>query len=343
MVKTKGRNGCPRNVARGYFPKKMSGNDPDAGSNPVAPRIGILGAGRTRQGLGPFLAKWLQESGARITGIAGRDRSRTDAAAVSMSEQLGQAVAAHDNAEELAQSVDALVVACPVEGHLVGLDAALAAGVACLCEKPLVAATQTKAALGRVQAFRDAGLMLVENCQWPFTLSALRELYPEQLGQPVRSVAMRLSPAAPGRLMIEDSLSHVISLLQALVPLPAHAQVRSVVQSNASPTAENNVVQFEVTGGTDNVAVELHLQCCPQQPRPAWYAVNGRRLDRQLGANYEISFAAEDGRVANVQDPLSLLVYGFVANLKRIQLEQPHALDAIELRLKLYAGVLRCL
>jgi hypothetical protein len=177
-------------------------------------------------------------------------------------------------------------------------------------------------------------------------LSALRELYPEQTGQPVRSVAMRLSPAAPGRLMIEDSLSHVISLLQALVPLPAHAQVQSVVQSDASPAAENNVVRFEVTGGTDNVAVELHLQCCPQQPRPAWYAVNGRRLDRQLGTNYEISFRSEDGRVANVQDPLSMLVYGFVANLKRIQLERPHALhalDAIELRLRLYAGVLNCL
>lgn len=324
----------------------MTGNHPEARSATIVPRIGILGAGRTRQGLGPFLAQWFQKSGAHIAGIAGRDRSRTDVAAAAMSEQLGHAVAAYDNADDLAQHVDALVVACPVEGHLAGLDAALAAGVPCLCEKPLVAPAAMHEALRAVQAFRDAGLMLAENCQWPFTLSAWRELYPEQTGQPVRSVAMRLSPAAPGRLMIEDSLSHVISLLQALVPLPAHAQVQSVVQSDASPAAENNVVRFEVTGGTDNVAVELHLQCCPQQPRPAWYAVNGRRLDRQLGTNYEISFRSEDGRVANVQDPLSLLVYGFVANLKRIQLERPHALDAldaIELRLRLYAGVLNCL
>ena len=52
---------------------------------------------------------------------------------------------------------------------------------------------------------------------------------------------------------------------------------------------------------------------------------------------------SSDGRVVNVQDPLGLLVYGFVANLKRTQLERPHDLDAIELRLRLYAGILSCL
>jgi hypothetical protein len=322
----------------------MSDHRLDAGNSPrLGPRVGILGAGRTRQGLGPFLAQWLERSGACVAGIAGRDRSRADAVSVSLALQLGHPVAAFEGPIELAQEVDGLVVACPVDGHLAGLDAALRAGVACLCEKPLVAASDLGEALERVQAFRDAGLLLVENCQWPFTLSAWRELYPEEAPQPVRSLAMRLSPASPGRAMVEDSLSHVISMLQALVPLTAAAEIRSVVQSDAGARAERNLVRFEIADGNGTVAVELHLQCCPQQPRPAWYAVNGRRLERRIGANYEISFAADDGRVVNVQDPLGLLVYGFVANLKRTQLERPHDLDAIELRLRLYAGILSCL
>jgi len=314
------------------------GERADAAAN--VPRIGILGAARTRQGLGPFLARWLEKAGATVNGVAGREFMRTETTAVEISKQLGHPVAAYENAEQLAANVDALVVACPAEGHLSGLDAALAAGVPCLCEKPLVTAAQTDEALRRIAAFRERGLLLVENCQWPFTLPALHELHPELREQPVRTLAMRLSPAAPGRVMIQDSLSHVLSLLQALVPLPVDAKLKAVVESEPGPAAEHNVVRFEVTGGTENVAVALHLQCCPQQPRPAWYEVNGMRVDRQLGPNYEISFAANDGRVVNVEDPLAKLVYGFVANLKRTPLERTYAFDAIELRLRLYSGIL---
>jgi hypothetical protein len=141
--------------------------------------------------------------------------------------------------------------------------------------------------------------------------------------------------------MVEDSLSHVLSLLQALVPLPADAELRNVVQSNAAPDARDNLVRFEVASGIGSVAVELHLECCPRQPRPAWFAVNGVRIDRQLGENYAISFASEDGRAVNVQDPLDQLVYGFLANLHNANSsERTNALDTIALRIRLYASLL---
>ena len=58
----------------------------------TVPAIGIVGAGRTRQGLGPFLANWFEKCGARISGIAGRDLARTRLAASAMSQQLGHPV-----------------------------------------------------------------------------------------------------------------------------------------------------------------------------------------------------------------------------------------------------------
>lgn len=308
-------------------------------SDTTVPAVGIVGAGRTRQGLGPFLARWFEKSGARIVGISGRDPVRTSAAAVSMSEQLGHEVSAYENANELARHVDALVVACPVEGHLAGLDAALEAGVACLCEKPFVPAADAELGLRRVESFRSAGLLLAENCQWPYALAAVDRLRPDLREQTVKTLQMRLSPAHPGRVMIEDSLSHVLSLLQALVPLSPSASLESVVQSDAGPEATENVVRFRVVDGTDDVEVELRLQCCPQQPRPAWFAVNGVRFDRELGENYAISFATDD-RSVNVGDPLDLLVYDFLANLKANPSERTNALDAIALRIRLYAGVL---
>ena len=46
------------------------------------------------------------------------------------------------------------------------------------------------------------GLLLVENCQWPFVLDTMRALHPDLDGWPaVREIEMGLSPAAGGRAM----------------------------------------------------------------------------------------------------------------------------------------------
>lgn len=325
------------------IPKKMPASKP----SPARPTVGIVGAGRTRQGLGPYLASWLERAGAHVAGVSGRQLAGAEVAAVTLSEQLQHPVAAYPNARELACSVDALVVACPVPGHLNGLDAALAAGVPCLCEKPLVFVADTELGLERCARFAERELLLVENCQWPFVLGAFDELFPGHLERPAQTFEMRLSPAWPGPEMIADSLSHVLSLVQAVAALGPDAEVQNVTQSDASADAQSNTVRFDVVGGTENVAVALHLQCCPQQPRPAWFAIDGHRVDRKLGENYAISFVSEDGRTANVQDPLAQLVYGFVANLKAnhrarkaTQSERTDALDAIAVRLRLYRDVI---
>ena len=311
------------------------------GGEQARPRVGIVGAGRTRQGLGPFLARWFEAAGAAVVGVSGRDASRTAAAADALASQSGRAVRAFSAAASLASEVDLLVVACPIEGHGAALDAALAAGVPCLCEKPLLAWSDLPAGLERVAAFRARGLPLFENCQWPFALPALDALHPEVRQRPIRSVAMRLSPARATPAMVEDSLSHVLSLVQALVALPDDAQVTGVSQTDASIDAVENLVQFSVTGGAAPVQVELHLRCCPEQPRPAWFSVDGARLDREIGDGYAISFRGAAGAIIEVEDPLAALVYGVLADVQANQRERTDAhAAAIALRLRLYAGVL---
>ena len=307
----------------------------------AGPRVGIVGAGRTRQGLGPFLAHWFERGGAQVHGVSGRDAGRARAAAAALAMKLGHDVRAYPDAGALARSVDLLVVACPVEGHLAGLDAALAAGVPCLCEKPLTSWRDAEAGLERVAAFRRRGLLLAENCQWPFALRALDALHPDALLSDLCSLEMRLSPAQPGRAMVEDSLSHVLSLLQALVPLPPEARVRDVTRQDGRDAAARDVARFRVVAGARSIDVALHLEVCPEQPRPAWFAVDGVRLDRQIDDDYEISFRAADGRAAKVEDPLGALVYGLLDDLSRDDRARTESLaDALALRLRLYAGVL---
>lgn len=309
---------------------------------PAAPlRVGILGAGRSRQGLGPFLARAFEAAGATVAAVAGRDAAGSARAAAELAAALGHPVAAAADALALARAVDALVVAAPVAGHLAGLDAALAAGVPCLCEKPLVAAADLAAGLQRVAAFRARGLLLAENCQWPEVLPTLRALHPAALRTPPRTLAMGLSPAEPGAAMVADSLSHVLSVAQAVVDLPPDARPGRVRQSDASPTATANVVAFTLPARSGPLDVELHLAVCPSQPRPAWLAVDGWRMDRRIGAGYRITFAAPDGREQPCEDPLFRLVYGLGPLLTQAPRERTLAFaDAVALRLRLYAGIL---
>lgn len=317
-----------------------SPREPRPGAAPL--RVGLLGAGRTRQGLGPYLARAVELAGARVVAIAGRERARSDSVARELSAQLGHTVEVADDASSLAHQAEALVVAAPVPGHLAGLEAALAAGIPCLCEKPLVGVDDTVRGLACVERFRSRGLLLVENCQWPFVLPAFDVLHPGRQGRSVRQLAMGLGPGWPGPAMVVDSLSHVLSVLQALVPLPPSARAEQVEQDDPSPTAARNEVRFVVRGPAGATAVRLDLTHCPAQPRPAWIDVDGARIDRQIGANYAQSFARPDGRAEPVQDPLHQLVYGFFTDFHAGNRDRTEAhADAILLRLRLYADVLQ--
>jgi len=307
-------------------------------------RVGIAGAGRTRQGLGPYFAKWFETVGARVVAVSGRDLDGARRAAAEITTVVGHDVAAAKSALDLARSVDLLVVASPVHAHLDGLDAALAAGVPCLCEKPLVSFRDEAAGRERIAAFARKNLLLAENCQWPYVLPALFELHPELVGARVEHVAMGLSPIGTGFSMVEDSLSHVLSLVQGLGVVGADTLVRDVRWTDRAPTAPRCAVTFSLASGTPVVAVELHLESHPRQPRPAWFAVNNRRIDRRIGAAYALSFVAADGRATNVTDPLHQLVYRLALQLQVEPSESIRALaSSLDDRLRLYAAILRAI
>lgn len=305
------------------------------------PRIGLVGAGRTQQGLGPYLATAFEEAGCRVTAVTGRDAHGALRGSRQLGELLGHPVDAAVDAATLARAVDALVIASPVVSHAHALDAALAAGVPCLCEKPLVGWREAAAGRARVQTFAVRGLLLDENCQWPFVLPALFELFPQLRTEPVQRIDLGLSPVGSGPSMVEDSLSHVLSVVQALLPWAAEALLADIRQDDASRDAERNAVHFALRAGDRECAVALHLVRCPEPPRPAWLAVNGRRMDRRIGPAYSISFA--DGeRTVKTRDPLRELVYRFADLLTQPHRDRTQALAAlVDHRLRLYADILR--
>jgi len=280
-----------------------------------------------------------------VIAAAGRDRVRTERATAALAARLGHPVTAYDSVAELLASepVDVLVIAAPVPAHLPALRAALSARVHVLCEKPLVAVEDSGAVAEIADGFLDADRALVENCQWPEVLPAFAALWPDTLSRTPRELAMSLSPVGRGRAMVEDSLSHFISVAQALAPVGRATTVRALDFEGAGPSTERVVVSLTLADPAfGELRGRLELNHVASQPRPAWLEIDGHRANRVVrGEEYAMFLVAPDGREVALDDPLGRLVYGFARLLRApTHAELSAHARTIRQRARLYAEIL---
>ncbi|GAB4140159.1 MAG: hypothetical protein Fur0037_06610 [Planctomycetota bacterium] len=281
-------------------------------------RVGLVGPRRARQGLGPFLASFLEQEGCEVAAVCGRDPQKTQGAAIEFERTFGHPVRAlRDLAAFAGADIEALVIASPMESHLPALETAFDLRLSALCEKPLVAPGQWGAARDLVDRFASSGLLLAENCQWPYALGAFERLFGRPIPRPPRTFRMRLCPSGIGREMVVDALPHFLSVLQALAPLDA-GSIRGPDLRFAGP--ERATLRFEVAGRTGRgtaIEAELLLERRPNQPRPASLEIDGQRMERRIGPGYRLSFEdPASGRTVPSEDPLRLLVADFARAAK---------------------------
>ena len=228
---------------------------------------------------------------------------------------LGHPVAAFAEVAALCDSgIDALVISSPQEAHVEALEAAAEASVSCLCEKPISGFEQVSRAVAALLEFAQSGALVAENVQWPENLPVLDALYGRWQAGGVRRVEMGLSPiCGEPREMLEDSLPHLMSLAWAVAGLQ-HGDSLGIERA-ALAEALPGRVSLDVRFLAPSCAVDARLELTQhvEQPRPAWFAIDGRRADRRIGADYAISFVG-GGREVQVEDPLHRLVAGFVRN-----------------------------
>lgn len=283
-----------------------------------SPRVGIIGARRSRQGLGPYVARFLKASGVEVACFLATGSGTLQAAREELKQRQGIEARGYLDLEEMirAETPGALVILSPSETHLAYLDAALGAGLHVLCEKPLVWQERGLAeAAGRiVSGYRKRGLKLWENCPWPYTLPSYGRLFPGVLEEAPGRFEMRLSPVSTGKEMLGDAMPHALSLLQALAPSES-AAIEAIEYSTRQVDAPELTVTFRYHAGEHVVKTEVRLIQSKSQPREAGYAVNGHWVRRTIQmADYAIRF--EDGaREVPVPDPLGLLVADFARDL----------------------------
>jgi hypothetical protein len=233
-------------------------------------------------------------------------------------EQTGTWPEGYTSIEEMlaSESLDGLVILSPAETHETYLTAAADAGLHVLCEKPLVWGAEGLADRARacLEGFRSRGLLLAENCQWPYTLPAFGELHPGALSGPPRTFGMRLSPVSSGEQVLADCLPHPLSLLQERVPADGPT-VDRIQYTPLTPDLKSLGVSFDYRAGSARVEVELELRNDGAFPRAASLQIDGHRADRVVQIpGYTISFSDGD-RTVPVADPLTARIRDFVDGL----------------------------
>ena len=237
-----------------------------------------------------------------------------------------------------------MAILSPADSHEAYLTRAAERGLAALCEKPLVwgGPDLARRASRQVAAFEARRLLLVENCQWPYTLPAFERLHPGALDAPPRRFRMQLQPASRGVQALGDSLSHPLSLLQALLPGAAPRLERPRrLASPAGLPAGSLSVRFDYLSGDRRCEVEVQLSADDQLPRRAALEIDGRPARRQVNpADYRLSFCAAE-RSVPLDDPLTLLLADFCRRLREPDDSERRALARqIEQRMELLAQLI---
>jgi hypothetical protein len=288
-------------------------------------RVAVVGARQKRQGTGPWIAKAFQAANCRVTGIIGTRSDTVEEARIGLSRRFGIDCEGFLSLGELLkkQTIDVLAICSPAHFHREHLQQAAHAGLHVFCEKPLwwtesITADLTeleKQVRSLCQAFEARQRVLDLNTQWPCTLRYFWALYPEIKGMPVKSLKMRLSPVSQGPIMVVDSAPHILSLLQALLGVgTVHSVALHPVPASefGLGDTEDKSLKFIYRHEGGECDAELILRRCPEQPRPAWYTINGRKAEREIQMPaYTMDFVGGDRRVA-ADDPLLLRVFDFV-------------------------------
>ena len=301
-------------------------------------KIAIIGAGRRRNGIGAYIARYAQVEGARVVAVLAQD----EAAARHDADGLKEYGIVADAYEDLGALIerhrpDGLVIASPAATHADYLTRAIAAGMHVLCEKPFIwnnGCDSTQAATV-LDGARAHNLIVAMNSQWPFVLPVYEQLCGLPPAAQIESFQIQLAPLSTGRDMIPDSMPHALSMLYSVLG-PGTLEQLSLV-----PGPDRLRVSFfyVTVAGRCQVSAELVHEIC--QPRSFAFGFNGNIARRTIDmATYRIAFTCGDRR-CEAEDPLQLSMRDFLHACRHAaapRIGSAHIVDTMQMLQQVYAA-----
>lgn len=306
----------------------------------ISLNVSIIGAGRTRNGIGEYIGKYFYKHGARVTSVLGTT-GKTGLQASSALRKYGIEAHPYTTFDEMVrgEKPDVVVIASPSSTHYEYLLKCLDSGLHIFCEKPFLWGDHTdvqKRAEDILEKAREKKLIIAMNSQWPFSIDYYEEICGEIRIKETRNFFMRMSPFSAGKVMIPESVPHPLSILYCRL---GSGEIRNLnFESNGE---EEMSIRFTYLFGSCACDVLIRLVHQKTQPREFSYGFNGRIVFRSLDLkNYDVYFNYGNKKL-RIADPLELSVKNFMEAVeKRAEpfIGAPHILRNMSLLKTVYDG-----
>jgi predicted dehydrogenase len=274
-------------------------------------KISIIGAGRTRNGIGEYIGKYFHQHGGKVTSVLGT----TDRTSLQASLALRKyGIEAHPyvdfNTMVKTEKPDGAVIASPSSTHYKYLLECIDSGLHIFCEKPFIWEDHMDPREMVEEIFVKAcerKLTIAMNSQWPFSIDFYEAVCGKIVVQKSNTFSIGMSPPLPGREMIRESVPHALSLLYCLL---GNGKIEDL---DVESTGEKEMnVRFEYLFETQVCDVFIQLRFQETPPRPFYFGLNDRIVFRSLDlGNYEVFFNY-GGEKLKIVDPLELSVRNFM-------------------------------
>ncbi len=278
--------------------------------------VSIIGAGRTRNGIGEYIGRYLHQHGAVVTSVLGTSE-RTSLQASLVLRKYGIEARPYTDFDRMveAEEPDVAVIASPSSTHDEYLVKSIESGLHIFCEKPFIWGGQRNVRERIEDIFekaRQKKLTIAMNSQWPFSIDAYEAISGKAIIQNSNTFMMAMSPPFPGREMIPESVPHTLSLLYALLGV---GEIEGL--SFESDGRRKMDITFSYLFDTRSCEVLVRLTSQENPPRDLSFGLNDKIVSRKLGLeNYEIYFDHE-GKKMKIVDPLELSVKNFLGAVER--------------------------
>jgi predicted dehydrogenase len=279
-------------------------------------KISIIGAGRTRNGIGEYVGKYFHQLGGKVTSVLGTTEQTSRQASLAL-QKYGIEARPYTDFEEMVgrEGPDAVVIASPSFTHYEYLLKSLDSGLHIFCEKPFIWDDHMdilKRVDGIFEKASKRKLTIAMNSQWPFSIESYEELCGELKIRKSNAFFIRMSPFSPGKAMIPESLPHPLSLLYCLLG------AGKIENLNFQSGGEGEMnIRFTYLLGTKSCDVAVRLVHQKTPPREFSFGFNGKIVVRSLDLqNYRIYFNYGDKKL-RIRDPLELSVKNFVEAVEK--------------------------
>jgi hypothetical protein len=303
-------------------------------------KVSIIGAGRTRNGIGEYIGKYFHKNGAKVISLLGTTE-RTSFNASAALKKYGIEAKAYTDFYGMveAEKPDAIVIASPSSTHYEYLTKCIDLRLNIFCEKPFIWCEEED--MGRIikdifKKAREKELTIAMNSQWPFSVEYYENICGKIEIKRVNQFFIHLSPSSSGKEMIPESVPHALSLLYHIF---RDGKIKNL---NFELNGEKEIaIHFGYLFGMNECSVLIKLTSQESQPRDFSFGFNGKEVFRSLDfENYNIYFSYGNKKL-KIADPLELSIKNFIEAVEKKEgplIGYRHILNNMSSLKKIYDG-----